>query len=199
MNKPMIALVISFIAFAVAVAQAESQPQQPRYPNELPNLKLYQDARWNALKPYISTIDDGVKLLGEPVRVFDYRLQRYDWGYDDPDWTIFVDVLGSDPDLTDAVRGRVLHVYVNPKKCISLVGADFSAFKSDSSTYSRDPSVGGTVYAMIYYDKFGLRYSVYAKDTPDGRFHAGDLASIIYGPSDEETARYRRSRPTTPN
>lgn len=110
-------------------------------------------------------------------------------GYDsDPDWTIFVDVLGSDPDLTDSVRGRVVHVYLNPKKRISLVGADFSAFKSYSYTDSRDPNVGGTVY----YDKFGLRYSVYAKDRPDGRFHAGDLESIIYGPSEEETAKYRR-------
>jgi hypothetical protein len=117
----------------------------------------------------------------------------------DPDWTIFIEVLGSDPDLTDAVRGRVLYVYLYPKKCISLIGADFSAFKSDSYTYSRDPSVGETVFGTVYYDKFGLRYSVYAKDSPDGRFHAGDLASIIYGPSNEETSRYRRSSRKTPN
>ncbi len=189
MNKVINVLVITFVALVVAAAQAESQSKQPRYPNELPNLKLYQDAKWNALKPYISTFDDGVKLLGEPVRAFDDRLHRSDWGYDyDPDWTIFVDILGSDPDLTDAVRGRVLHVYLNPKKRISVVGADFSAFRAYSYTDSRDPNVGGTVY----YDRFGLRYSVYAKDTPDGRFHTGDLESIIYGPSDEETARYRK-------
>lgn len=189
MSKRITVLVITFIALAVAVAQTESRPKQTRYPNELPNLKLYQDAKWNALKPYISTYDDGVKLLGEPVRVFNYRLHRDDWGYDyDPDWTIFVDVLGSDPDLTDSVRGRVVHVYLNPKKRVSLVGADFSAFKAYTYTDSRDPNVEGTVY----YDKFGLRYSVYAKDTSDGRFHAGDLESIIYGPSEEETAKYRR-------
>lgn len=189
MNKLINVLVITFVALAVAAAQTESQSKQPRYPNELPNLKLYQDAKWNALKPYVSTADDADKLLGKPVRVFDYRLQRDDWGYDcDPDWTIFVDVLGGDPDLADSVRDRVVHVYLNPKKRISLVGADFSAFKSYSYMDSRDPNVGGTVY----YDKSGLRYSVYAKDTPDGRFHAGDLESIIYGPSDEETARYRK-------
>jgi len=194
MSKLITVLVITFIALAVAVAQSESRPKQTRYPNELPNLKLYQDAKWNALKFYVSTYDDGVKLLGEPVRVFDYRLHRDDWGYDyDPDWTIFVDVLGSDPDLTDSVRGRIVHVYLNPKKRVSLVGADFSAFKAYGYTDSRDPNVEGTVY----YDKFGLRYSVYAKDTADGRFHAGDLESIIYGPSDEETAKYRRSMPTT--
>ena len=188
MNKVINVLVITFVAL-VAASQTESQSKQPRYPNELPNLKLYEDAKWNALKPYLSTADDVDKLLGEPVRVCDYRLHAYYWGYDyDPDWTIFVDVLGSDPDLTDSVRGRIVHVYLNPKKRVSLVGADFSAFKAYAYMDSRDPNVGGTVY----HDKFGLRYSVYAKDTPDGRFHTGDLESIIYGPSDEETARYRK-------
>jgi hypothetical protein len=194
MNKFINVLVITFVALVVAAAQTESQPKRLCYPNELPNLKLYEDAKWNALKPYVSTADDVDKLLGKPVRVFDYRLHRDDWGYDyDPDWTIFVDVLGSDPDLTDSVRGRVVHVYLNPKRRVSLIGADFSAFKAYTFTDSRDPSVGGTVY----YDKFGLRYSVYAKDTADGRFHAGDLESIIYGPSDEETSKYRKSTPTT--
>jgi hypothetical protein len=194
MKKVFGILAMTLVAFVFGVTQSESQLRQPRYPNELPNLKLYEDAKWKTLKPYISTVDDVVNLLGEPVPILGDGSRGDVQGYEyDPDWTVVVDVLGSDPDLKDSVRGRLLNVILYPKKRVSVVGADFSAFRVFSYTDSRQPNVEGTVY----YDKFGLRYSVYAKDTPDGRFHAGDLESIIYGPSDEEKTKFKRSSPAT--
>jgi hypothetical protein len=194
MKKTLGVLAITLVALVLGVTQSESQPGRSRYPNELPNLKLYEDAKWKTLKPYISTVDDVVSLLGEPVPILDDRSRGDVQGYEyDPDWTVVVDVLGSDPDLKDSVRGRFLNVVLYPKKRVSVVGADFSEFKVFSYTNSRQPNVEGTVY----YDKFGLRYSVHAKDTPDGRFHAGDLESIIYGPSDEEKTKFKRTSPAT--
>ena len=67
------------------------------------------------------------------------------------------------------------------------MGADFRAFRGYSYTE-------GNEEGTVYYDKFGLRYSIYAKDSADGRFHAGDLQSIIYGPSDKETEKYTNKR-----
>lgn len=86
-------------------------------------------------------------------------------------------------ELPDSVAGRVSTIELYPKKRISLIGADFSAFRGARYT-GRDEET------TSYYDKFGLRYLVYEKDSADGRFHAGDLKRIEYGPSDEDTEKY---------
>ncbi|HLA12822.1 MAG TPA: hypothetical protein VJ023_19710 [Pyrinomonadaceae bacterium] len=194
MRKLIWLLMVASGTLVLALAQTEqSKSNQFRYPNELPSLKLYEKAKWKSLTPYVSNIDDVEKLLGQPVPIFD-RLIRADFGFQyDPDWTIVINVLGKDSDLMDSVAGRVLHVNLYPKKRVSMVNADFSAFRAYTYRDSRYPNLGGIVYA----DSFGLRYSVYAKDTADGRFLAGDLESIIYGPSNEETAKYRRKMSTT--
>jgi hypothetical protein len=73
-----------------------------------------------------------------------------------------------------------------PKRRISLVGADFSAFMPMSV---RNESGADTIH---YYDKFGLRYVVYSEDAPDGRFLVGDLESITYGGSDNDYRKLTR-------
>jgi hypothetical protein len=85
------------------------------------------------------------------------------------------------------VAGRVLSIELYPKKRVSLVGADFSAFRG--ATYT-----GRDEETTSYYDKFGLRYVVFEKDTANGRFHAGDLKRIEYGPSDEATEKYGKGK-----
>ena len=190
MNKLSNLVMFTFCALAFAAAQAGQSPSKAGrpYPNELPTLKIYEQAKWNSLKPYVSTVDDIEKVLGKPVAVYDDLLHTYDAGFqDDPDWTIVIDVVGKGGDLPDSVAGRISDINLYPKRRVSLVGADFSAFRG--YTY-RERNEEGTVY----YDKFGLRYVVYEKDSADGRFHAGDLARIIYGPSDEATAKLTQQK-----
>jgi hypothetical protein len=192
MNKLSNLLVFTFYALALVAAQGGQSPSKVKspYPNELPTLKLYQEAKWNSLKPLVSTIDDVEKLLGEPVPVADDRLHG-DFGFEyDPDWTIVISVVGKGGELPDSLAGRVFHITLYPKKRVSLVGADFSAFRG--ATYT-----GHDEETTSYYDKFGLWYSVYAKSTADGRFHPGDLEYVMYGPSDEARAKHSNKGKTT--
>lgn len=194
MKKLSSVVVFTFCALALVAAQTGQSPSrgESSYPNELPTLKLYEEAKWNSLKAYVSTIDDVEKLLGEPVRLLDGGLHG-DFGFEhDPDWTIVIEVVGKGGELPDSVVGRVSHITLYPRKRISLVGADFSAFRR--YTYTK-----GNEEGKVYYDKFGLRYVVYAKDSGDGRFHAGDLARMIYGPSDKDTENYTNKGKSKPN
>jgi hypothetical protein len=107
MNK--LTYVIAFTLCALSLVagqsgQSASKVESP-YPNELPTLKLYEEAKWNSLKPYNSTIDNVEKLLGKPVPLFDDRLHD-DFGFDyDPDWIIVINVVGARKDLPDSVGG----------------------------------------------------------------------------------------------
>lgn len=181
-------------AFVVGQAQQVSPDSESRYPNELPKLKLYRDAKWSSIQPYVSTFADVDRILGEPLLVYDDDLHGYVEGYKyDPDWTIVVNYLAKGGDLPDSVAGHVSHITLYPKKRVSLVGTEIPvAFIRYSYT---DRKGEGTVY----YDKRGLRYSVYAKDSADGRFHAGDLNQIVYGPSEEDTEKYTNKGNPKPN
>ena len=190
MNKFTNVIGFTFLAVLLVLAQAGQAPSKRGcpYPNELPTLKLYEEATWNRIKPYVSTVDDIEKVLGKPVAVYDELLQTYVPGFqDDPDWTVVIDVVGENGDLPPSVAGRVMSIELYPKKNISLVGADFSAFRG--YTYKE-----GNEEARVYYDRFGLRYVLCAKDSADERFHAGDLKRIDYGPSDEATAKLSRQK-----
>jgi hypothetical protein len=105
--------VFTFFALALVAAQAGQSPSKGGcpYPNELPTLKIYEQAKWNSLKPYVSTVDDIKKVLGKPVAVYDELLHTDVAGFqDDPDWTIVVDVVGEGGELPDSVAGRVLSI-----------------------------------------------------------------------------------------
>lgn len=182
----LIALLFASVACAV---QAQVADHKNPYPNELPTLKLFREAKWNSLRPYVSTDADIRKVLGKPVPVYDEVLRADVPGYqDDFDWTIVISVVGNGGDLPDSVVDRLDSLTLYPKRRVSLIGADFSAFMSMSV---RNRSGEETT---VYYDKFGLRYVVYAQDAADERFHAGDLKEIIYGASNAETEKQTRKR-----
>ncbi len=193
-NRAATAIVLTFCALVFVVPQTGrslSKNESP-YPNELPNLRLYQRSRWKSLRPYISTIDDVERVLGKPVAVYDETLSTYVAGFqNDPNWVILIDVVGKDGDLPDSVAGRLLSFELHPKRRVSLAGADFSAFRGATFT-GRDEET------TSYYDRFGLRYVVFEKDTANGRFHAGDLKRIEYGPSDDETKKYMKNGKSEP-
>ena len=185
--------VLLVVAFIIGQGEKLSSETESRYPNEMPTLKLYREAKWNAIQPYVSTHADVDRILGEPLLVYDDLLLGYVEGYEyDADWRIVMDYLGKGGDIPDSLEGRVSHITLYPKKRVSLEGVKFSAaFSRYLYTYLSEE-------VMVYYDKFGLRYSVYAKDSTDGRFHAGDLKQIIYGPSDEATSKYTNRGKTKP-
>jgi len=191
--------IVSIILFTFCILVASSAGQLPSksespYPNELPNLRIYQEAKWNALRPFVSTEDDIRKLLGKAVAVYDEALHTYVPGYqDDPEWTIVISVVDKGGSLSDSVAGRVYDITLYPKKRISLLGADFSAFRGDTVIDQQ-----GNEESTAYHDEFGLLYVVWAKDTADGRFHAGDLKEIIYGPSREDIEKYEKKRQAKP-
>jgi len=188
MNKlaSLVAPIFLALIFTVGQAQQLSSKRESPYPNELPNLKLYEDAKWKSLQPYISTRVDVDRILGEPVLVYDETLHSYVNGYEyDPDWRIVIAYVGKGGDLPNSLNGRVSHITLYPKKRVSLEGVEFtSAFRR--YIYGTDGGMTGTVY----YNEFGLRYSTFVKDSADGRFHAGDLNLIIYGPSDADTKKH---------
>jgi hypothetical protein len=185
--KQIISLVILVTALIVANAQQLSSEGKLRYPNELPNLKLYQEARWNSILPNVSTRDDVERILGKPLPIYDERFyvekfNDYLVGYDyDADWIIFVHYWGEGGDVPASAVGRVADITLHPRKRVSLRGVKFpSAFSASGYIDRRSKSEGKT-----YYDSSGLTYSIYAKDTSDGRHLEGDLKVIVYGPPDK--------------
>jgi hypothetical protein len=180
----LIALVLA--AFACVGQTKSTAPNDNPYPNELSTLKLYRNAKWKSLRPYVSTQEQVHKILGEPSPFYDELLQTDVAGYDGGfDWTIVVSIVGIGGELPNSVVDRLGYLTLYPKRRVSLIGADFSAFSTNSIDNSR-------ARTTIYSDKFGLRYVVYAEDAADGRFHIGDLKLIEYGASDAETERLTR-------
>src|SRR6266849_3155384 len=124
----LISLLFASVACAAQAQVAAADDKNP-YPNELPTLKLYREAKWNSLRPYVSTEADIRKVLGKPVPVYDEVLRTEVAGYqDDFDWTMVVSVVGKGGDLPDSVVDRLDSITLYAKRRISLVGADFSAF-----------------------------------------------------------------------
>jgi hypothetical protein len=184
--KMIACLIASLVAAFTCIGQAKHTVVDDKnpYPNELPSLRLYSAAKWNSLRPYVSTENEIHKVLGEPVPFYDERLRSNVAGYEDNfGWTIVVTIVGKGGDLPDSVVDRLGHLTLHPKWRVSLIGADFSAFSKNQILYNSD------VQLTVYSDKFGLRYVLYAEDAADGRFHMGDLKFIEYGASDGETKK----------
>ena len=167
--------------------QAQQRPAEGklRYPNELPHLKLYQAAMWKSVRPYGSTEEAVEQVLGPPVLIYEEHAALGVYGYDyDPDWTIVISYVG---DPIEAIVGRVAEITLRPRRRVSMQGVTFpAAFHRgeviDSSRKSK---------FIAYQDPFGLRYLLYAKAAANGRFRAGDLDSISYGPSAEEAEKHK--------
>ena len=185
-----ISLLFASVAWAAQAQVAAADDKNP-YPNELPSLKLYRDAKWNSLRPYVSTEDEIHRVLGKPVPFYDEILRTNVAGYDGGfNWTIVVGIVGKGGALPDIVVDRLDHITLYPKRRVSLIGADFSAFSITGFYNSKAKTT-------LYSDKFGLRYVIYAEDAADGSFHAGDLKLIEYGAAEDERERLTR-KPTAP-
>jgi len=186
----LISLLFASVACAAQAQVAAADDKNP-YSIELPSLKLYRDAKWNSLRPYVSTEDEIHKVLGKPVPFYDEILRTEVAGYDGGfNWTIVVGIVGKGGTLPDIVVDRLDHITLYPKRRVSLVGADFSGFSITGFYNSKAKTT-------LYSDKCGLRYVVYAEDAADGSFHTGDLKLIEYGASEDETQRLTR-KPTAP-
>jgi hypothetical protein len=178
-------IVLLIVAFTSATQALTTVAQDKNpYPNELPTLRLHRDAKWNSLRPYVSTEDEIHKVLGKPVPFYDETSRSYVAGYEvDFGWTIVVAIVGKGGNLPDSVVDRLEEITLYPKQRVSLIGADFYGFSKNKILYNSDTKL------TVYSDKFGLQYVVYAEDAADGRFHVGDLKLIKYGASDAATKR----------
>src|SRR5439155_15614745 len=119
-------IILLVVAFTAATQAQTTVENKTSYPNELPSLKLYSDAKWNSLRPYVSTEDEIHKVLGKPVPFYDEILRTEVAGYDGGfNWTIVVGIVGKGGTLPDIVVDRLDHITLYPKRRVSLVGADF--------------------------------------------------------------------------
>ena len=87
-----------------------------------------------------------------------------------------------------AVKPTQVHdIRVEPKQRISLEGITFpSVFQRG---YVKD-TVRNAEYVTYDDHKYGLRYVLYANDSPEARFHKSDLLVIIYGASEETREKH---------
>ena len=187
MKKITYSILTTLLPLTFIGGQAQQRPPEGkvRYPNELPHLKLYQEAKWKSIVPYVSTEEDVERVLGEPVPIYEEDSATWVYCYDyDSDWTIVISYVG---DPIDSIAGRVAEITLRPRGRVPMVGVTFP------SAFHRGDVIDGSRKAkfVAYQDKYGLRYLVYGKDAADGRFLAGDLDSISYGVSNEEEKKHR--------
>jgi hypothetical protein len=145
------------------------------YPNELAGFQFVGTARWNVLRPFISTQADAFALLGPPQSYF------YDMG---DDWKLVITYVGEGScdgkPWPDFLAGRISTIQLIPKRRVSLSGVRFpSAFKKSEPYITHH--VVDTL--RVYSDAYGLEYELYAEGSKDGSIHEGDLKAINYGPS----------------
>jgi hypothetical protein len=180
-----------FLVGLVATARAQTgiSTEESRFPNELPGFVLYRDAKWKTIEPFRSTKEEVERVLGEPVPMFSESLKAWMMGYEnDPDWRLIVIYVGEGSSLPESLTGHVLNIRLEPKKRLSLEGFVFPV--EFLKGYLKDRV--RNIECFTYDDRYGLHYSLYAKDSPDGRFHKGDLQVIVYGASEETEGKYAR-------
>src|SRR5215470_18704437 len=122
------------------IGQKTDQTGQPRYPNELPNLQFYENAKWKSLAPLVSSISDVRRILGEPSDAKD--LSHYSAPYPgddkaeapvftyamDAEWEIlvyFVKDCGYRFSPSDIPGDRLCTFELIPKKHLSFLSTAF--------------------------------------------------------------------------
>jgi len=169
--------VAAFVVIIATIPVATSllgEPNKP-YPNELPGFKLFAGARWNVLRPFISTQGEAFALLGPPKPVL----------YDvDDDWQMIIMYIGegscTDKPWPSVLKGRISDIQLMPRHRISFSTVRFPG------VFTR--SEGGITHHAVdsvlsYTDAYGLKYEVWGDSSEDGSIHKGDLKAIVYGPS----------------
>ena len=170
--------------FSFGQAQKSAGKRSDPYPNEVPSLQLYKGAKWKSIAPFGSTKADVEKIMGKPVPIM---IDGFGWipGYDsDPDWKIVVFYIDEGGGCAKSLEGRVSSICLWPKKRISFKGIVLRPQFAQSGL--RDER---GVDFTVHRDSFGLSYSLYDHDSPDGSFKAGDLSQVSYTVSNEQRGR----------
>ena len=183
---------LSIALLLLLVFSAPSAAQRPRpkavsalkYPNELPQLKLYEKAKWKELEPMVSTEEDVRRVLGDVLAIYEF----------DPDWLVLLSFVGRGSHTNgkpwpESLTGRVASITLRPRKRLSLKGVKFPpAFKWGGGHASHSDATWD-----VYSDGSGLKYYIFSNKT--GEHEPGDLYQIEYGASDaliERQIRYGR-------
>ena len=172
--RPSLAAVILLVV-AIPVATHLTGAPHELYPNELPGFKLFAHARWNALRPFISTQAEAFALLGPPQPVL----------YDvDDDWQMIIMYIGEgsciDKPWPSFLKERISEIRLMPRRRVSFSTVRFPR------VFTR--SEGGITHHAVdrvlsYTDAHGLKYEVWDGSSDDGSIRTGDLKAIVYGPS----------------
>ena len=167
-----------------------------RYPNELPDYRFFNSAKWRTLVPLVSTMADVRKALGDPAEASEnYGLDPYPGDaaakrpifiYDmDAKWRLYVYFAGSrgdHPKIPDRLHDRIFSFEMLPRDPLPFRIKFPAVFKR------RDVMAADASWDE-YTDGVGLSYNVYKSYTPYGHTKPGDLDRIVYGPSPEELKR----------
>ena len=212
----LICLTILFASFVGA--QSKSKVNKPKlklpvkvsgkksekYPNELPDFRFYETAKWKTLEPLISTMEDVRKVLGEPAEANDVSQYTKPYPGDDKakqpvftyelnsDWKVLVYFVkycfqGYVP-LPNELNNKLCSIDLVPKKRISFKSIVFP-------TVFEKKTVSGVDAAWVEYsDKTGLFYEIYTTKTAYGKAMPGDLNRIVYTASDETFRKYSISK-----
>lgn len=156
------------------------------YPNELPDYRFYQTAKWRTLTPTDSTIADVRLLLGNPDNATDLANTTDPYPGDDHVTSVVFT-------YSRLMRGWDVLIYLHSScgvavKTPRLCSVDLLPHKRTPFAQVKFPGdfVKKHVTAVDaawdeYSDGSGLRYEVYSTKTPYGNELPGDLNRISYG------------------
>jgi hypothetical protein len=172
-------LVLSALASSILHGQNQSYPKS-RYPNELPKFRFYESSKWKGLAPFVSSMADVRKVLGDPSgdygSVIRYQLND--------DWELFVYSVKArsydDPQFPESLNDRVYTFDLIPKKRTPFGNMQFLGIFTKKRVVAVDAAW------FEYSDGTGLSYEVYTSPGPYDKEKPGDLSRIVYGPSDDE-------------
>lgn len=177
MHKP---ILISMLV-AVLLSAPSPLPSQShawvRYPNELPSLKLYEEAKWSSIIPCVSKRRDVERVMGQPARIFDPRLydnkfHDYIVGYVSNGWIVVITYDQTNPG-DQPLDDKVFDITLYPKQSISVQAAEFP------SAFRRSTSKEGDDETTIFGDEYGLVYVIYSNVKSDTHY-VGQLKLIRY-------------------
>jgi len=164
------------LACVAPVRSGTAQETDRLYPNELPGYQFHARATWRSLQPLVSRHADVTAVLGELKRS-GYTFER-SWRLTVHYWADGGSCAGRP--FPSLLVGTVAYLELVPITRVSFLDMRFpSAFHKVVEMGEHD-RVGSW---QLYRDEFGLEYRVYDKASSDGAIRAGDLKSIVYGPS----------------
>ncbi len=165
-----------------------------RFPNELPNYRFYETAKWRPLEPLVSTMADVRRILGEPTEANDVTQYTKPYPGDDKakqpvftynlnsDWQLLVYFVkycfqGYVP-LPSSLDNRLCSINLIPRKPLPFNNVVYPSVFTKKDV--RAIHGAWTEYS----DETGLFYEVYTSPGPYGDERPGDLNRIIYTASE---------------